>query len=122
LNFYLSLGFTPVFAYGSPEFTKQFSFPTAPEKYQGVSFAVGDAIFEIADGHIAVKQEVFGEMVQSSKISMFFDIDSVDEFVKVCQKCDIKIVVEPKAYPWGTKEVVVKDPDGTVLVFREKAY
>jgi catechol 2,3-dioxygenase-like lactoylglutathione lyase family enzyme len=119
LQFYLALGFNPVFAYGSDEFRAQFSFPTAPEKYQGVSFAIGDALFEIADGHVAVKPEVFGQSVSSSKVSAYFDIASVDQFVTTCRQNNINILVEPRIFPWGTREVVVKDPDGFILVFRE---
>lgn len=119
LKFYLMLGFTPVFVYGSEEFRKQFSCTTVAETYNGVSLAIGDAVLEIADGHMAVKNEVFRETVKSSKVSLFFDVPSVDDFVAVCQKNAIEIVKPPTAYPWGTREVVVKDPDGVVLVFRE---
>lgn len=119
LGFYLKLGFTPIFAYGSVEFTTQFSCPTATEKYSGVTFGIGSALFEIADGHIAVKSEVFRETVLSSKVSMMFDINSVDDFVALCDEEKIQVAVPPRIFPWGTKEVVLKDPDGVVLVFRE---
>ena len=78
-NFYKKLGFNPIFAYGSENFTKQFNFPTAKENYCGVTFAIGDALFEVADGHVAVKPEVFLETVTSSKVSAMFDVESVDE-------------------------------------------
>lgn len=119
LNFYLALGFNPIFAYGAPEFTKQFACPTALEKYSGVTFEIGNGLFEIADGHVAVKQEVFGQPVLSSKVSTMFDVASVDDFVSHCEKKGIVIAIAPRVFPWGTKEVVLKDPDGFVLVFRE---
>ncbi len=119
LAFYRVLGFTPVFAYGSAEFTQQFTCPTAPESYSGVTFEIGGGLFEIADGHIAVKPEVFKVHIDSSKISAMFDVASVDDLVEVCRRNDIQIAVEPRVFPWGTKEVVIKDPDGFVLVFRE---
>lgn len=119
LVFYRELGFTPVFAYGSAEFTQQFTCPTAPENYSGVTFEIGGGLFEIADGHIAVKSEVFKEHIGSSKISAMFDVASVDDLIEVCRKNDIQIAVAPRVFPWGTKEVVLIDPDGFVLVFRE---
>ena len=119
LAFYSKLGFNPVFAYGSDEFTKQLTCPSAKENYCGVTFEIGGGLFEIADGHVAVKPEVFLKTIESSKVSAMFDITSVDELVSYCEKESIDIIVPVKIYPWGTKEVVLKDPDGLILVFRE---
>lgn len=119
LSFYTKLGFNPIFAYGSDKFTSQFSFPTAKESYCGVTFSIGDALYEVADGHVAVKPEVFLETVNSSKVSAMFDVESVDNLVSFCEKEGIEIAAPVRVYPWGTKEVVLRDPDGFVLVFRE---
>lgn len=119
MNFYTKLGFTPVFAYGLAEFITQFTCPTAPEKYCGVTFSIGNALFEIADGHVAVKQKVFQERVISSKISMMFDIDSVEELAIFARENNLEVAVPPRVFSWGTKEIVLRDPDGVILVFRE---
>ncbi|MBN2101048.1 VOC family protein [Candidatus Dojkabacteria bacterium] len=120
--FYRNFGFKEVFAYGPEEFLRGLdgSIPTAKENYRGVSFQVGDAILEIADGHVAVKPEVFKEVVTSSKISAMVDVESLDVVEKVCRNNNYKIVAPRKEYPWGMTELVVKDPDGFVLVFRQK--
>ncbi|MCA9374963.1 VOC family protein [Candidatus Dojkabacteria bacterium] len=122
-DFYSSLGFKPVFSYGTAEFYSRIieldSIQTVEEKYNGVVFDVSGMIFEIADGHIAVKDGVFKTEMKNSKISLIVDVDAVNEVVRITKKKKYKISVPVKVYPWGSKEVVIKDPDGVVIVFRE---
>jgi uncharacterized glyoxalase superfamily protein PhnB len=122
LKFYRLLKLKPCFAYGKKSFLKQFKnkVPVASEKYNGVVFEINNTLFEIADGHIAVKSNVFKEKIQSPKISAMIYVSSVNQILKLLKKNNYKISVFPKIYPWGTKELVVKDPDGFVLVFIEK--
>lgn len=119
-EFYTKFGFKPGFAYGPKEFTKQFSCPVALEKYRGVSFGIGDAIFELGEDHIAVKREVFNQEITSSKVSAMVDVDSVAKIREICEKNDFEIAKAEVDYPWGTRELVVRDPDGFILVFRER--
>jgi uncharacterized glyoxalase superfamily protein PhnB len=115
-NFYLALGFRPIFEYGPDlEFTDR----TAPEKYRGITFATpnGDALLEVADGHIAVKQDVFEEAVHSSKISVMIQVNSIHDVLTIVKENSIEVVKDPICYHWGTTEVVLKDPDGVILVF-----
>ena len=123
-SFYSKFNLKPIFCYGDERWldTIKKTNPevgSAPEKYNGVTFEISDALFEIADGHVAVKKEVFKNDIDSSKVSAMLDVQSVDGVVEICNENDFNIVVEPKSFPWGTKEVVVKDPDGFILVFRE---
>lgn len=108
-NFYEVLGFRQVFEYGPG--TK------VPEAYRGMTFEHGGCKLEIAEGHRAVKPEVFKTKIVNSKISLMIPVDSVTEIVELCQKNGIEVAVGPRHYYWGTIEVVVKDPDGVVLVF-----
>lgn len=121
LNFYRNLGFKPVFAYGRTDFLNQFptDMATAPENYNGVSFGIGNAVLELAEAHVAVKPEVFQEKIESSKVSLFIDVNSLKIFQKRCFQRDIKISVPARHFHWGSTELVVKDPDGLILVFRE---
>lgn len=107
--FYEALGFQKVFEYGPNKKVK--------EKYNGVTYEHGDAKFEIADGHIAVHAATFQEKVQSSKISLMIPVDSIQAVINRCKIHKIPLAVSPRHYYWGTLEVVVKDPDGVVLVF-----
>ncbi len=120
LNFYLKFGFQPIFAYGNDEYLKQFNdIGTAPEKYRGVTFEIGNALLELGEDHIAIKKEVFKEEVKSSKVSAMLDVDSLKEIRKICEENNFEIAKSEVTYSWGTKELVVRDPDGFILVFRE---
>ncbi len=109
LAFYQALGFTKVFAYGPDE--------EAKEKYRGVVFENGGSKLEIGEAHIAVKPEVFKEKIASSKISYMINVTSLSEVIDLARKANIEITVGPRHYYWGTLELVIKDPDGAVLVF-----
>ena len=118
--FYETLGFTKVFEYG-PDKTfqkdEQGNLISATEAYHGTTFSCGEAKLEIADGHRAVKPEVFKEPIHSSKVSLMVSVEKISDLLKVCKEANITLAVGPRHYYWGTLEVVVKDPDGFVLVF-----
>ena len=109
VGFYKALGFRSVFEYGPSK--------DVVEDYSGMVFDVGGAMLEIADGHRAVKPEVFKETVLSSKISLMIEVESLKNILEDCSKAYIDIAVQPRHYYWGKLELVIKDPDGTVLVF-----
>lgn len=119
--FYKKLGFTPIFAYGTGDFLAMLpeGLPTALEKYRGVTFELGGALFEIGEAHPAVKPEVFSTEITTSKVSAMIDVDSLDDLLRTCKNEGIPVIKGPTEYPWGTTEVVVRDPDGFILVFRE---
>lgn len=107
--FYKALGFRQVFAYGPTRIVK--------EDYNGVVFEHHGCKLEIAEGHRAVNPEVFQEQVRSSKISLMIFVDSLEGILARCRKAKIPIAVGPRHFYWGTLELIVKDPDGVVLVF-----
>ncbi|MBI4098372.1 MAG: VOC family protein [Candidatus Levybacteria bacterium] len=109
LAFYSALGFKKVFEYGPGK--------TIAEDYNGAVFEQNGAKLEIADGHRAVKSLVFKQSMQSSKISLMLNVNNIGEIIKRANKAGIKIAVGPRHYYWGTLEIVIKDPDGIVLVF-----
>ncbi|MBI2465600.1 VOC family protein [Candidatus Shapirobacteria bacterium] len=109
VRFHEALGFKSVFEYGPNK--------DVVEDYSGMVFDVGGANLEIADGHRAVRPEVFKEEVKSSKISLMVGVKSLKSVIEVCNKVHIDIAVKPRHYYWGKLELVVKDPDGTILVF-----
>lgn len=116
-KFYEKLGFKPVFGYGSEEYraTLPEGCPSVPEKFQGVSYRIAEgAEFELADGHVAVKPEVFEEQISSSKVSAIIRVKSI---VPVIEAYKEKIVFSVRKYYWGSIEVALRDPDGFVLVF-----
>lgn len=121
LKFYRAFRLKPHFVYGDEAFRAKFrGIQTAPEDYRGVIFNMNGALFEIADGHIAVKHKIFRGQVKNSKISAMLHTKSVNTVVKICKKNGFEIAVNPRVFPWGTKEVAVRDPDGFILVFIEQ--
>jgi catechol 2,3-dioxygenase-like lactoylglutathione lyase family enzyme len=109
------LGFKPVFAYGDEEFltTIPEGVPTAPEKYHGVTYEVGGSKFEIADGHIAVSDaSVFEEQLKSPKITAMVQVKSLVPFLGNPAESSFPI----RHYYWGTIEMVVRDPDGWIII------
>ena len=72
-------------------------------------------MFEIADGHIAVKDKgVFKEEIKSTKITAMVKVKSL---IPLFQNPNVKITFPVRHYYWGTIEAAFRDPDGFVLVF-----
>ncbi|MEM6998187.1 MAG: hypothetical protein AAF413_04750 [Patescibacteria group bacterium] len=119
-KFYASLGFKPVFAYGSSNFLEQFSsINTAIDSYNGVVYDVCGAPFEIADGHIGIKnQDVFGHTIKTEKVSAMVKVDTL---TPLFSNSLLNITYPVRKYHWGTIEVALRDPDGFVLVFIAEA-
>lgn len=118
--FYEALGFKKIFEYGPEKtFEKDHSgnLISAPESYSGATFMHRGCKLEVADGHRAVKPSVFKEQIKNSKISLMITVNSLQEVIERCRKASIPLAVGPRHYYWGTLELVVKDPDGLVIVF-----
>ncbi|MBU1088696.1 VOC family protein [Patescibacteria group bacterium] len=50
-------------------------------------------------------------------ISIFFEVDNIDNYYQALQAKSITLSSEPKDQPWGKRELMVTDPDGYKLVF-----
>ena len=109
--FYEGFGFPVIFEYGPNKQVK--------EDYSGVVFGVGNAKIEVADGHRAVKPEVFRETISSSKMSLMIEVDSIGEIIERAHKMGVEPTTPTRHYYWGKLEVVFRDPDGVILVFTE---
>lgn len=109
--FYEGFGFEKIFEYGPDCEVK--------EDYHGATFACGAAKLEIADGHRAVKPEVFQETVGSSKISLMIEVSSLEEIIERAKVMGLSPTTPVRHYYWGKLEVVYRDPDGVILVFTE---
>lgn len=107
-KFYSALGFVPIFEYGPKKAVK--------EDYSGAVFELKGTKIEIANGHRAVRGEVFLEQIMSSKISLMVNVDSLYDVIELCQVNNIRLYAGPRHYYWGTLEVAIKDPDGMVIV------
>lgn len=52
---------------------------------------------------------------------LYIKVDDVDGFYQGLQEKGIKPSSQPKDWPWGNREFVVRDPDGYKLVFFNKS-
>ena len=109
--FYVGFGFPVVFEYGPDKEVK--------EDYSGATFQVGTAKLEVADGHRAVKPEVFEQEVKSSKISLMVEVESLAKIIERAKKMGLSPTTPVRHYYWGKLEVVYRDPDGVILVFTQ---
>ncbi|MFA5967292.1 MAG: VOC family protein [Patescibacteria group bacterium] len=50
-------------------------------------------------------------------IYTYIEVDDADKYFETIQSNGIVPRTEPKTWPWGKREFVVKDPDGYKLVF-----
>ncbi len=51
---------------------------------------------------------------------IYMSVDDVDAFYKYLKSKKIKPSTEPRDWPWGNREFVVKDPDGYKIVIFKK--
>ena len=51
---------------------------------------------------------------------LYISVDNVDEFYKGLLSKGLKPSSEPRDWPWGNREFVIRDPDGYKLVFFQK--
>ena len=108
-RFYDVLGFQKLYEFGPDAGTR--------ERYRGAVYAVGSAFLEISEGHKPVKPEVFEERIQSSKVSLMVNVESLIPVIEACERHNIEIAVPSRTFPWGLIELIVKDPDGFVIGF-----
>jgi hypothetical protein len=108
-RFYDAMGFQKTREFGPDAETR--------ERYRGAVYAVGSAFVEISEGHKPVKPEVFEEHIQSSKVSLMVNVESLIPVLEACEKHNIEIAVPCRTFPWGVIELIVKDPDGFVIGF-----
>lgn len=47
----------------------------------------------------------------------YVEVDDVDQQFQLLRGAGIETSSEPKDWPWGKREFVVRDPDGYKLVF-----
>lgn len=53
---------------------------------------------------------------------IYISVDDVDEFYKDLLAKGLHPSSEPKDWPWGNREFVIRDPDGYKLVFFKKLH
>ena len=57
---------------------------------------------------------------KGSGLYIYVSVEKIDAYYKSLLKKKIKPRTEPRDWPWGNREFVVRDPDGYKLVFFEE--
>jgi uncharacterized glyoxalase superfamily protein PhnB len=67
----------------------------------------------------AFQKDAFGEP-KGTGIYIYTEVSSIDEYYKQLVDSGIKPSTEPKDWPWGQREFVVRDLDRYKLVFYQR--
>ncbi len=98
------------------EFYKQLGFD-AQKSDDGVRVKLGDfRLYFIDESKTPTKNES-GMTPKGLGIYTYVEVDDVDAYFELVKKNSVVPRTEPKTWPWGKREFVVKDPDGYKLVF-----
>lgn len=65
------------------------------------------------------QKEAFGEP-KGTGVYINVEVDGIDDYYKQLRADGIKPSTEPRDWPWGQREFVVRDPDRYKLVFYQK--
>ena len=67
----------------------------------------------------------FGKDSMSSEkgrgMYVYIRLDDVDKFYEKLQKLNVNLATEPRDWPWGNREFIIKDPDGYKLCFWQRS-
>lgn len=102
----------------SQAFYETFGFRRLGTFPDGVIYGIGGvALLELNARHPAVQPEVFQSRLTTAKTSLMVNVRSLMPVLTAAKRAHIPLAVPPRRFPWKTIEVVVRDPDGFVVVF-----
>ncbi len=77
---------------------------------EGLSFVIYDKAAALADMGIS-----FAEIMGHGYTTISFEVDDVDaEYVRL-KVLGIEFMTQPHTYPWGSRSVHFRDPDGNIV-------
>lgn len=83
----------------------------------GVRIKTGDFTFAFIAEQDAVIKNKASNVPKGLGIYAYVEVDDADAHFAEVKKNGIEPSTEPKTWPWGKREFVVKDPDGYRTVF-----
>lgn len=69
--------------------------------------------------HESFQKDAFGEP-KGTGVYLYLEVGDIDGYYDQMKQNGIKPSTEPKNWPWGQREFVVRDPDRYKLVFYQK--
>lgn len=104
----------------SEEFYKRLGFDVEV-KGDTAKVKLGDFMLAFMDENKTEIQNESGKKPKGLGIYTYIEVENVDEYYQFIKSNGIDPRTEPKTWPWGKREFVVKDPDGYKLVFYSPA-
>lgn len=78
---------------------------------------MGDFTFAFIDEKTTPIQNESGKTPKGLGVYVYVEVDDADQHIELVKKNGVTPRTEPKTWPWGKREFVVKDPDGYKMVF-----
>ena len=106
-DFYQSLGFEPL---------------TDTDDRDAAYVSLGNFRFQFIakdtakDKPEAFQKDAFGEP-KGTGLYINIEVDAIDDYFQGLKDKGVKTSTEPRDWPWGHREFVLRDPDGYKLVF-----
>ena len=91
------------------------------ESADGVRIKMGDITLAFIDENATPIKNESGVTPKGLGIYTYVEVDDADVHFMFVKENAITPRTEPKTWPWGKREFVVKDPDGYKLVFYSPA-
>lgn len=98
------------------QFYKNLGFD-AQKSDDGVRIKLGDFTMAFIDEQKTPIQNESGMKPKGLGIYTYIEVEDVDAYCEHIKKNGVVPRTEPRNWPWGKREFVVKDPDGYKLVF-----
>ncbi len=83
----------------------------------GVRVKLGDFTLAFIDENKTPIKNESGMKPKGLGIYTYIEVEDVDVYSRFLKEKGVKASTEPRDWPWGKREFVVKDPDGYKLVF-----
>lgn len=83
----------------------------------GVRVKMGDFTIAFVDENKTPIREESGAKPKGLGIFTYVEVEDVDVYFETLRGNGVRVSSEPRTWPWGKREFVVKDPDGYKFVF-----
>lgn len=97
-------------------FYKQLGFPVEKSP-DTIRIKLGDFTLAFVDKNKTPIQKEANAEPKGLGFFVYVEVDNVDAHFQSLKQRGVRTSSEPRDWPWGKREFVVKDPDGYKLVF-----
>lgn len=82
-----------------------------------VRIKLGDFTLALIDENKTPIKNESGHTPKGLGVFTYVEVEEVDQYFQSLRQNGVETSSEPRDWPWGKREFVVKDPDGYKLVF-----